>query len=1113
LKLHGFACWKGSSAVSLLSTEALERKEHAFLAVHSPIRDFRVEGSQGSDIDEPTEDRVLDVLSSRNHRHIFCVVEGEPGSGKSHLIRWLNARWPKIETDLAILIQRADGSLEGTLRQLKARIPERFQYLFQGLGAIHDATDEGRKRLFKSALALTMRGDHFTVKLPDSEWCDKWHLEKILLTQAVQEKWSAPERILSILSGRGLKGEDRSSMLASFTLYDVMELAKLHGEMKALPQHATMLVRKLHNEANIIAPHYQEHRDPDLLYSEIGELVPESLKFLQALKFRLNPAVQNLLGISPQGLKEMFFGLRREMKKENSRLILLLEDVTNFQGVDHQLIDVLVTQSSTRQEDDLCDLVSVMGITPAYYKQHLSQGNYIARITHFIRMGHHERSESFQDSSITRDQDSQVAFAARYLRAIRQTEEELQQWNESGVRTPPNRCDSCQHRTECHSVFGWAEVDRQKVGLYPFTAQSITGIFEKLRDPDRFMTQQTPRGMIQGVLLPVLKHPEAVTGGCFPAPTIQTKLIPSEAFHLPGPVAGQIEAQVPDESEQSRLRRFLCLWGQPGNFDSAGETYAGISRQQFETFGLHWLGSGSAVAADAPGRPEVKYNTLSQDVSFAEAQDPYDPSAPSGFDTRQTPTGGTRSTRQPTPPPKGAPQHTSRAVRLPKTTTEVLEKRMQQLAAWQQGGWGELADENYWNRCLLFIIDDLDWMTLGVPPYLKEKLFTEGLVKIQGTFKGPSRKAYFLVPAVKWVANGLEAFEVLRGPDSQHRRNFGDSFRHSYSRMLEKLSILVTAHVRSLAGGLGNGEWSFAQDAAAILVLRNWLRGLCGPSAPPWTQLEMALLPEPEAKSWPKKRVDSWDGALSTTNHIHDKLRPILRDWLVLSPGESGERGLCDAGECLKAITKLRSTLDLPVGQVENLDMITQLAELQDSSRVINLLRQRLPIVPRNERKHIEEFAADINECLQGNTVAEYLRRLGNAFEKFEQVGVEAPHRYISDWRTAKQKMDQLVSDGSARMVEDFLDSPEFTLPEDCSQSKVLEWCINAPAGALSDIREHLKSIDAAVCGSSAWLESYVGSASGDMLPKTLEDVHISGRRLLNAVNALTSAIIVGNLK
>src|SRR5687767_8658265 len=115
-----YTCWDSASAPDILVPLALEGNEALFRATHSPISGLVVTGTEAHDVARPTEQGLLDSLSFPGRRHAMCVVEGEAGSGKSHLIRWLRVNWP-VGNDFPLLIERADGTLDGTLRQLNEK--------------------------------------------------------------------------------------------------------------------------------------------------------------------------------------------------------------------------------------------------------------------------------------------------------------------------------------------------------------------------------------------------------------------------------------------------------------------------------------------------------------------------------------------------------------------------------------------------------------------------------------------------------------------------------------------------------------------------------------------------------------------------------------------------------------------------------------------------------------------------------------------------------------------------------------------------------------------------------------------------------------------------------
>lgn len=147
------ACWRAEDAQAIFVTEALEGNDAIFLATHTPIEGFDVAGRDAGQIAQADERSVLEALAAPDREHAFCVVQGEPGSGKSHLIRWISVNWPDAN-DIKLLLRRADGSLEGALGQLRSRLPEEFAPLFENLGQRQKATEQGRAKIFMSTIGV-----------------------------------------------------------------------------------------------------------------------------------------------------------------------------------------------------------------------------------------------------------------------------------------------------------------------------------------------------------------------------------------------------------------------------------------------------------------------------------------------------------------------------------------------------------------------------------------------------------------------------------------------------------------------------------------------------------------------------------------------------------------------------------------------------------------------------------------------------------------------------------------------------------------------------------------------------------------------------------------------
>ena len=327
------ACWRADDARAIFVTEALEGDDAIFLATHTPIEGFEVAGRDAGEFAEANERAVLETLSEPTRQHAFCVVQGEPGSGKSHLIRWLSVNWPATDRK-PLLLRRADGSLEGALRQLRDRLPE-FSHLFDNLGQRQRASSQGRANIFLSTLANTLEPGHFDVPPVDDEWCRKYAPAELLAHPRIKSQWKSPSRILSLLEGAG---GDRNSATASFDLYDIEELADICQPLLGSPSiaRAQELARRLDREADTIRAYRQQNWLANELATEHPEQVQTSLRLADTLNLRRNEAIQNVLGVSAQGLKTLFRQVREALAERGERLVLLLEDITSLGGPGRQ---------------------------------------------------------------------------------------------------------------------------------------------------------------------------------------------------------------------------------------------------------------------------------------------------------------------------------------------------------------------------------------------------------------------------------------------------------------------------------------------------------------------------------------------------------------------------------------------------------------------------------------------------------------------------------------------------------------------------------------------------------------------------------------------------------
>lgn len=1074
--MHG-TCWTEDRAYAVLRSVALANDEAEFLAVHQPIRNFQLSTTTGRGL-EASDEALLADLSDPETRYAFCVVEGEPGAGKSHLIRWLDVKWNA--DDLVMLIERADGSLTGALRQLRDQLGAKYAHLFDNLAQSVEASFDGRVKLFHANLAASLSKSFFETPMGDEEWCASWELERLIGHQAVQERWGGPERILKVMSG---DGGQRNSASASFNLYDIADLAQVQLAVDGLPPKALMLMRTLKREADRIVPAMAANVTAAELELDDTIDVPQTRSLLKALNSRRNFAVQHILGITVDGLRDMFLKLRKELLKENRRLVLLLEDVTSWEGIDGQLIDSLAVDPRTR--NDVCDMISVVGMTPNYLKE--IQGNYSGRITHLLRLGRSRQSGGFQETIQLATGQSQAAFASRYLRAVRIDRPELEKWHKDGANpeTIPNKCGACTGRDVCFAAFG----ESDGIGLFPFNRNSITNMFEQLEDPKGKQSLQTPRGMIQGVLAPVLLYPSSLDAGGFPPSEIEfSEWMPERSLQPSGFLTQVIAAAEPDATRREQLRRLMMLWGERNNeihvtINADGvRSVSGVREGVFKAFSLPWLGEGLDAGAASELSENVQPDSASPQVSAVSDPDNSGP-APTTF---QNPS--TISVARTSPGKASSSAPTVSASRLKALADQAL--------LWRDGK--PISDPGAWEMLLIELMSEAREL-LPEPQFgLWERIFTKESVKLEGAGRTDSR--HFVIPREEWAVRGIEAYLTNRLGTNLQPVQF-EINRRAIARLLRRLSELASEQLKRRLAQSEN-PWSIDAATVQVLLARAWLRGTVSPDAPLEEQFQRMLSVEQESKTPLDERVESWAALVKTTSNWHDKLRDMLTKSLTLPLG-NGEP-LINAGAIANAMKSLRETMrTLPIPTnvefskgLEDIGKLVELAGQTDS---------QLRHIPERERKSQSQRKERSLVLLRQSSLSHHLANVDDAMMRTVSALVQAAPVQYQEYLAARARLESAglinENDRAWEFLADYLLADEVAFS---GEAEKLAYTLRVPVASLRLSLEALEKAELAIDAAYKYARAFVegNQSAGDLLV-----VQSFGERLVSAVEMVQTKL------
>lgn len=531
-----------------IRTEAEELAEHVLLAVHEPI--VIVRRQPGDPAGKVMNEGDLLAHLLRVERPIPII--GESGIGKSHLIRWLEAKL-KVHPDAKNWhIRRIpkNAGLRGVLELLLDGLEgEHFESLREKISRVGDRLSEGQVVGF-----LLVAMGHRLEKLADDAQSEAKALlgsgqeiapDKKMRLQLLQRHATAgklptllndpffnsflkdPESGCVFQIARRLTGQSTSAEVGrhdyKITPEDLnfnLQLSELSGPARTYVQQAmlnTSAARR--DEATAL----------------LNEIINDACR----------ETFYNFFQFNSGSFQDLFAGIRKYLHAEGKTLVLLVEDMAAISAIEDVLIDSLITESIRDGEQLLCPIRSALAVTEGYVGYQRRRDTLATRAQYEWYLPNRANDDSETLERIE-------CLCGRYLNAARIGEEKLKStYNPVGdeEKWPSVWSSSDPEHRKLGEAFGLTD---DGISLFPFSKRAIAALANDYCRVNQELAFN-PRTVLHHILRNILiYYRQDFEQGTFPSGPIGNT-------ECPGALANELASEHLSKPQQAE--RFAALWG------------------------------------------------------------------------------------------------------------------------------------------------------------------------------------------------------------------------------------------------------------------------------------------------------------------------------------------------------------------------------------------------------------------------------------------------------------------------------------------------------------------------------------------------------------------------
>ncbi|PKH01372.1 hypothetical protein CXF72_17010 [Psychromonas sp. MB-3u-54] len=562
-------------------SEAERLSDKLLIAVHHPTK--LIATGYGTNTPEvKSQQELLDHLLNSNH---IIPLLGESGSGKSHLIRWLDAiadTHPKaIEENWHVIRIPKNASLSQVL-----------EIMLYGLKG--DVFDQARKHTREVSNGLseeTTRGLLFT------------HLNEALraIPEALTKKGESLKVDGNLTPEKRVELREEMTFAKQLTDFfaDPYIQTKFSGDRSVINNRISRLI-EIKSYAELLDEHF-ELTGQDFLFTSgeemsfnLGRQAKTAYRNLQLAsdesKRKMAAEITNkaidracklmfnrLFQFSTGNFQDLFKEIRKYLLAENKTLVVLVEDLAAISAIDDVLIDSLLEQDMDDGEQVLCPMKSVIAATDGLesYQSH--------RSSIWTRGGYEWRLPSDNDvrqfPELAFSNEDVLNFCARYINAARHGVSEVKRLVDVsnislGLPIWENTLDESE--LKILEEFGSSP---NNIPLFPYNKQAIMKLTQK-HVFSAGHTRFNPRVAIQQVLLAILRdHNGIFLQGGYPSAWFEGQL--NEFRH--DETAQFIQQRITDKEMSKRLVGFMSLYS---DGRSTEENLKQVSAGQASAFNL-----------------------------------------------------------------------------------------------------------------------------------------------------------------------------------------------------------------------------------------------------------------------------------------------------------------------------------------------------------------------------------------------------------------------------------------------------------------------------------------------------------------------------------------------